>query len=722
MQFFATCPMGFGDLLEAELLACGGTITSRSVAGIGFSGSLETAYRACLWSRIANRVLLEVYSFPAVDGDALYHGVQHVDWREHFRRGQSLVVDFTSRRSMLNHTLFGAQRVKDAIVDQLRAQWGERPDVDTRDPDTRINVHVDRDHASVAIDLSGDSLHRRGYRANQGVAPLKENLAAALLMRAGWPEVAAKGGALFDPMCGSGTFLIEGAMIATDTAPGLGRPFGFERWPGHDASVWQQLLGEARERRDAGRKASSMVMRGSDSDDRMVEMARENVARAQLDGRIEIAQCALKDVVPPAPVGLLIANPPYGERMASIEEMPALFTEFGEVLRARFDGWSAAILAPDAELGFRIGLRVRKKNAARNGALDVVLLTFDVATDRELKPRAEGQPRARAPAVLDAGIDDVVNRLKKNVQRFGRWADKEGVSCYRIYDADLPDYAFAIDRYQGEGQWRGRVWLHVQEYAPPATVDEDRAELRRASLLAVLPDALGVPADDVYFKTRKRQRGRDQYTRQDDTGELFEVAEGGCRLLVNFTDYLDTGLFLDHRPLRMRIQRESAGKRFLNLFAYTATATVHAIEGGATHSVSVDLSATYTDWAHSNLELNEADFGRQQLVRADCRDWLRLAAKRGAQFDLILLDPPSFSNSKSSDGELVIQRDHVELIRACCAVLAPQGVLYFSNNLQRFKLDSAALSDLQVEDITAATIGEDFKRNPRIHACWRIAR
>jgi 23S rRNA (guanine2445-N2)-methyltransferase / 23S rRNA (guanine2069-N7)-methyltransferase len=711
MQFFATCPSGFADLLEAELGPFGAEVVTRSVTGVGFVGELECAYRACLWSRVANRVLLELDRFSAVDGDALYAGVGRIDWRQHLRVDQTLGVDFTSRRSQLTHSLYGAQRVKDAVVDQLRTADGSRPGVDVRFPDVRINVHVDRDVARIAIDLAGDSLHRRGYRTSQGLAPLKENLAAALLLRAGWPEIAAAGGALLDPMCGSGTLLIEGALMAAGAPPGLDRAFGFERWLGHQDPMWQRLRDEGNEQRQRGLESLTNLFRGSDCDVASVGAARDNVASAGLSDLIEIAHADFTEIVSPAAHGLLITNPPYGERLAQTEDPAALFTALGELLRSRFVGWRAAVLAPDAELGFRIGLRVRKKNAARNGALNVVLLTFDVSPERALPPRNDFSP----PKTLDPGIEDFSNRLRKNIQRLTRWARKEGVTCYRIYDADLPDYAFAIDRYEGE-----RVWLHVQEYAPPAIVDEARAQLRRDSLLAVLPELLGIAPADVFFKTRKRQRGSDQYARTGDDGELFEVVEDGCRLLVNFTDYLDTGLFLDHRPLRMRLQRESRDVRFLNLFCYTASATVHAIRGGARQSVSVDLSRAYIDWARLNFERNRADLERHELVRADCRDWLRLAAKRGAAFDLILLDPPSFSNSKSSDAELVIQRDHVALIRACCAVLAPAGTLYFSTNLQRFKFDVEALADLAVADITTTTIAEDFKRNPRIHACWRI--
>lgn len=704
MQFFATCPSGFGDLLERELAACGAEIITRTPTGIGFSGTLEVAYRACLWSRVANRVLLKLGEFPAADGDALYAGVRRIDWREVIGAGQTFAVEFTSRASALTHTLFGAQRVKDAIVDQWRDAGLERPNVDTRSPDVPVHLHVERDNGTAYLDLSGKSLHRRGYRAMGGTAPLKENLAAGLLLRAGWPEIAAKGGALVDPMCGSGTFLIEGLLIGADAAPGLDRPFAFERWQGHDAALWQRLDAEARERKVRGLTRFQSPIVGSDADGQVVGLARANVERAELLDRIEIRECALSDVTAPSAHGLLIANPPYGERLAA--DLPVLYAEIGELLKSQFEGWRAAIVAPDAELGFRIGLRVTKKNKARNGPIDVVLLTFDVLPERTLAPRA-----------LDPGVDAFVNRLRKNAQHLERWARREAVTCYRVYDADLPDYAFAIDRYQGD-----RVRLHVQEYAPPAKVDEKRAAHRRESLLAVLPDAMGVALEDVYFKTRARQRGRNQYLRHDESGEFFVVQEGGCRLLVNLRDYLDTGLFLDHRPLRMRIQAESRGKRFLNLFAYTASATVHAVRGGAASSTSVDLSNTYLDWARRNLEVNGADLDRHRLVRADCRDWLALAAKKQLEFDLILLDPPSFSNTKGKQGEFVVQRDHVDLVRACAAVLADGGVLYFSTNLRRFALDREALADFTIEDITRATIGEDFKRSPHIHSCFLIRR
>ena len=716
MNLFATHPLGFSDLLEQELLGWGGQVTTRTTAGIGFTGTLECAYRACLWSRVANRILLQIDTFDAPDPDALYYGIQRTAWLDHLASDCSIAIDFTTTHSQINHSLYGAQRVKDAIVDQIRELTGVRPNVDIKSPDLRINVHLQRDRASLSIDLSGESLHRRGYRQVAGPAPLKENLAAALLLRAGWPQIAEAGGALLDPMCGSGTFAIEALLIAADIAPNLGRVlWGFTRWKQHQRELWAPLLDEARARRGVGLLRAPIV-RASDLDSRAVEAARQNVAAAGLAEQITVDERALRDIMPPSARGLLITNPPYGERLSDRAQLPALFTDLGEVLRSRFNGWRACVLAPDAELGFRTGLRLKKKHAARNGAIDVVLLTFDVEPERTLAPRAEGAA-PRPPQTLDPAIEEFGNRIRKNQKRLARWARQQAVTCYRVYDADLPDYAFAVDLYQGEA-----TWLHVQEYAPPVSINVERAQIRRNSVVAVLPGLFSLDAQQVFMKTRERQRGSAQYTRHDDAREFHRIDEGGCALLVNLRDYLDTGLFLDHRPLRMRIQREARGQRFLNLYAYTGAATVHAIRGGASRTTSVDLSNTYLNWALRNLELNTRDLKNHRLIRADCKAWLTDAVTGTDRYDLILLDPPSFSNSKSTEDVLDIQRDHVALIRACATLLATAGTLYFSSNMRRFKLDEAALGDMEIDNITASTIDEDFRRSPRVHQCWRIRR
>lgn len=301
------------------------------------------------------------------------------------------------------------------------------------------------------------------------------------------------------------------------------------------------------------------------------------------------------------------------------------------------------------------------------------------------------------------------NRLQKNLKQLGKWARREKIECYRLYDADMPEYALAVDLY--------RDWVHVQEYAAPKSIDPAKAQVRLLDALAALPQALGIPSERIVIKRRERQGGKRQYERQNSEGRFMEVEEGGVRLLVNLTDYLDTGLFLDHRPMRLRLQREAAGKRFLNLFCYTATATVHAARGGARSTTSVDLSKTYLDWARRNLSLNGFS-DKQKLVQSDVMEWLR--ADRG-EYDLIFIDPPTFSNSKRMEGVFDVQRDQVELIDLAMTRLAKGGVLYFSNNFRKFELDPGLAARYQVEDISAQTLDPDFVRNPKIHRAWRIS-
>jgi 23S rRNA (guanine2069-N7)-methyltransferase / 23S rRNA (guanine2445-N2)-methyltransferase len=318
------------------------------------------------------------------------------------------------------------------------------------------------------------------------------------------------------------------------------------------------------------------------------------------------------------------------------------------------------------------------------------------------------------PSLLSPGAEMFANRLRKNLRLLGKWARREGVSCYRLYDADLPEYAVAVDLYEG--------WAHVQEYAAPETVDPARAEARLREAMAVLPEALGIPTEHVVLKVRRRQKGLAQYERLATTGDFREVGEGGLRFLVNLTDYLDTGLFLDHRPTRAMIRDLAAGRCFLNLFAYTGTASVYAASGGAASTTSVDMSRVYLDWARRNLALNGFDQGPvHRFVHADCLKWLE--ARRPERYDLIFLDPPTFSTSKRmGERTFDVQRDHVPLIRAVASLLGREGILLFSNNSRRFTLDRDALFDFLIEDVTAKTLPHDFARNPRIHTCWRITR
>ncbi|TBU96052.1 bifunctional 23S rRNA (guanine(2069)-N(7))-methyltransferase RlmK/23S rRNA (guanine(2445)-N(2))-methyltransferase RlmL [Stutzerimonas kirkiae] len=709
-ELILTCPKGLENLLLAEASELGLEDAREQVAAVRGQATLEVAYRLCLWSRLANRVLLVLRRFPTQTAETLYQGVHELDWSEHLAADGSLAVEFSGVGSGIDNTHFGALKVKDAIVDRLRTHGGQRPAIDKLNPDLRVHLHLERGQAVLSIDLSGHSLHQRGYRLQQGAAPLKENLAAAILIRAGWPRLAREGGALADPMCGVGTFLIEGAMIAADIAPNLKRErWGFSNWLGHVPAIWAGLCSEAQARAEAGLARAPLWIRGYEADPRLIQPARNNIERAGLAEWVRIYQGELATFEPrtdKGQKGLVICNPPYGERLGDEASLLYLYQNLGERLRQACLGWEAGIFTGAPELGKRMGLRSHKQYAFWNGALPCKLLLFQVEPQNFVTERREQQavPTAR----LSEGAQMFANRLRKNLRTLGKWARREGVECYRLYDADMPEYALAVDLY--------RDWVHVQEYAPPRSIDPLKAQERLMDALAALPQALEVPQERIVVKRRERQSGTRQYERQAARGEFLEVAEGGVKLLVNLTDYLDTGLFLDHRPLRLRIQREAAGKRFLNLFCYTATATVHAARGGARSTTSVDLSRTYLDWARRNLALNGFS-DRQRLEQADVMEWLR--NDRG-EYELIFIDPPTFSNSKRMEGVFDVQRDHGELLDLAMARLAPGGALYFSNNFRRFSLDEDLASRYLIEEISGTTLDADFQRNNRIHRAWMI--
>lgn len=750
-ELFLTCPKGLEGLLAEEATALGLEETREHTSAVRGMADMETAYRLCLWSRLGNRVLLVLKRFAMKDAEDLYHGVLDVEWQDHLLPDGTLAVEFSGHGSGIDNTHFGALKVKDAIVDKLRTPSGERPSVDKLNPDLRVHLRLDRGEAILSLDLSGHSLHQRGYRLQQGAAPLKENLAAAILIRAGWPRIAAEGGALADPMCGVGTFLVEAAMIAADIAPNLKRTrWGFSAWLGHVPAMWRKLHDEALARAEAGLAKPPLWIRGYEADPRLIQPGRNNVERAGLSDWIKIYQGEVATFEPRPDQhqkGLVICNPPYGERLGDEASLLYLYQNLGERLRQACLNWEAAVFTGAPDLGKRMGIRSHKQYSFWNGALPCKLLLIKVLPDqfvtgerrtpeqrqaaREqaeqvdmLPPVADpyarlnknGNPIKPAPAPapvveqarLSEGGQMFANRLQKNLKTLGKWARREGIDCYRVYDADMPEYAMAIDLYHD--------WVHVQEYAAPKSIDPEKASARLYDALAAIPQALNIDRSRVIIKRRERQSGTRQYERQSAQGQFTQVQEGGVQLLVNLTDYLDTGLFLDHRPMRLRIQKEAAGKRFLNLFCYTATASVHAAKGGARSTTSVDLSKTYLDWARRNLSLNGFS-DKNRLEQGDVMSWLQ--ANRD-EYDMIFIDPPTFSNSKRMEGVFDVQRDHVELLDLAVARLAPGGVVYFSNNFRKFQLDANLAERYAVEDITAQTVDQDFARNGKIHRAWKI--
>jgi len=708
MKFFVACAKGLEYLLADEIKALGAERSTAALAGVNVEAEPSVAYAAVLHSRLASRVLLPITEFSCENEQDLYQGAHAVDWSEHIAPEGTLAVDAHVSGDAITHERYAAQRVKDAIVDRMRAAHGVRPSVDTDAPDLRLSLLVRKGKATLSVDLGGGPLHRRGWRASQGDAPLKENLAAAMLLRGGWPKIYSEGGALLDPMCGSGTLLIEGALMAADEAPGLQRLKGAQpsRWRGFDLARWQSLVQDAEQRAQVGRAALKPVFSGADIDPAALHAAVANADRAGLADFIRFDRKPISELKTPASErGLVVCNPPYNQRLAADDR---LYRELGDALRRAVPDWRAVLLCGDEDMGRATGLRAAKKYAFFNGALECSLIVCD--------PVQPPLREAREVAPLSEGAVMVANRLRKNLKKFKSWRERQGVSCYRVYDADLPEYSAAVDIYQ-EVDGAQRMFLHVQEYEAPATIPEADTRRRFGELLNALREVFPLPREQIALKTRARGKGGSKYGKMEQGGEFFSVNEGAAKLRINLFDYLDTGLFLDHRPVRTQIAKNAAGKRFLNLFCYTGVASVHAALGGATQTTSVDLSATYLDWAAQNLSINGITGSRHRLVQADALRWLE--ADRG-EYDLIFCDPPTFSNSARAD-DFDTQRDHVRLLRATMARLSPDGLLIFSNNFRRFRLDEAQVGEFaQVRETSPQTIDADFERNPRIHRCWEL--
>ncbi|MFZ9478542.1 MAG: bifunctional 23S rRNA (guanine(2069)-N(7))-methyltransferase RlmK/23S rRNA (guanine(2445)-N(2))-methyltransferase RlmL [Steroidobacteraceae bacterium] len=725
LPLVVSVPRGFGDLLAEELRGFGALDVRERGNTVACTASLEVAYRVCLESWVASRVYLELLRFEAADDAAIYSALRGIAWAQHIDPEFTIACEWSGRHPAIGNTHYGTLRLKDAICDALRETTGRRPDVAMQQPGVRVHAHAVGTKVTVSLDLAGEGLHRRGGRGETGEAPLRENIAAGILLRAGWPRIAAAGGGFLDPLCGSGTLVIEAARMAAGFAANHRRRyFGFLQWRGHQGALWERLCAAATARVEQGllawRESGRGPLQGREQEARLVREARLNASHAGVAELCEFSSGLLEEATPPKGVesGLLCTNPPWGVRLGDAAGARAVHAQLGRVLRERFQGWEAAILTGDASLGLELGLRAHRVHNVWNGALECRLLRIAVRqeAERDLKPQSGSQIDLQLAETPGAVM--FANRIRKNLKQLSSWLRREQVSCFRLYDADMPEYAFAIDEYTAAES--GERWLLVQEYEAPREIPPDTVRRRRSEALAGLVTATGVPADHVKLRTRRRVHRGDQYTKRDERREFHVVRENGLLFRVNFDDYLDTGLFLDHRTTRARLRDAAAGKRFLNLFAYTGTATVYAAAGGAVTTTTVDLSATYLEWARANLALNGFDRPQHRREQADVREWLIEAEQRRERFDLIFCDPPTFSNSKRMSGVFDVQRDHVSLISRCMALLASGGRLVFSTNAQRFKLDTESLSRWQIRDISRPTIPADFARNTYIHRCFEI--
>lgn len=690
---FVSCPKGLEYLLQDELVALGFQVQRVSPQGVYGDASLTTLYQLALWSRLANRLQLVLFSGEAHNDKLLYQLCRQFPWHTVFSADKTVAITFHGTSATIRHSMYGAQVIKDALVDHFRALQGTRPLVDKASPEILIHAHLKQGYLTVSLDLIGYSLHQRGYRRQQGAAPLKENIAAALLLRSHWPQLAKEGYALHDPFCGAGTLVIEAAMMAAFVAPGLLRTDqALCHWLGHQEALWQKL----REQALQAVKPLSIPLIGSDEQQQAIAMAKANAERAGVARLITWVCQPLSACRPLAKKGLVLTNPPYGERLSEPTVLVPLYQQFGLLLRHHYQDWKAAVLTTNPVLAKATGLHAFKQYAFFNGPLACKLYCLMI----EKKSAIKETPASKGAQML-------ANRLQKNSQHLQKWARRNDIHCYRLYDADLPEYAFAIDYYDG--------YFVLQEYLAPKTIAAAKVEARRVEVLQVVTKLFNVPLAHLVMKQRQRQKGKQQYGKMGHASPTMTVKEGSALFKINLYDYLDTGIFLDHRLLRLHFNTLKPGTRFLNCFCYTATASVHAALAGA-KTTNVDLSTTYLQWAKDNFALNKLNLDGHQFIQADALSWLKQAT---SPFDVIFLDPPSFSNSKKMRSTLDIQRDHVLLIEAAMKLLVKEGLLYFSTNLKRFKLAEEIKTRFTVKDITTETIDKDFKRAD-VHTCFLL--
>ena len=709
--YFATAARGFEEMLKTELEQITHAQCKVAQGGVHFTTDLKGAYQALLHSRLASRILLPLINTKIFSDSDLYASVVAYDWQSIFDPRDTFFVDFNGTNREIRNTQFGAMRVKDGIVDYFERKGFARPTVDKIRPDIRLHAYLNREELIISLDLSGEALHMRGYREETGKAPLRETLAAAIVLRSGWQ----KGTPLVDPMCGSGTLLIEAAQMQANIAPQINRiHWGFDSWKGHQIELWKRVWQEAKESEippsPPFSKGGTAQFFGFDLDHRVLQKAKQNAKNAGVADLIQWQQgdvSALKNPIADQ-MGTVICNPPYGERLGTTPALIALYSVFGQRLKQQFAGWNASIFSGEPELLNCLRLRSACQFKAKNGPLECVQKNYLISENADKRSDLDENLQFSQNAQV---APDFANRLTKNIKKIEKWAKQQGLDAYRLYDADLPEYNLAVDRYGDH--------IVVQEYAAPKNIDENKARQRLLDAVSATLYVTGVETNKLVLKVRQRQKGTNQYEKLANKGDYFFVNEYGAKLWVNLTDYLDTGLFLDHRLTRKMVGEMAKGKTFLNLFAYTGSATVHAALNGAKSTTTVDMSNTYLNWAEQNLELNNISLRNHRLHQADCLQWLADCRER---FELIFVDPPTFSNSKRMENSWDVQRDHIALMKQLKRILTANGTIVFSNNKRGFKMDFDSLAELGLtaENISHKTLPLDFERNPHIHNCWIV--
>ena len=718
-RFLARCASGFEDVLAKELIGLHCKHVESIKGGATFAGEYADGLRACLWSRVATRVLMEITRASAHSADTLYAGVRKIPWERIIASGATVAMHASGQNAALRNTQFTAVKVKDAVCDRLAVERGERPDVDGADPDFPIDIAIYRDRATVYLNLSGPVLHKRGYREPgvQTEAPLKETLAAGILLAAGWGEMSPDGMGFADPMCGSGTLPIEAALIATNTAPGLLRDrWGFESYLQHDPALWNQLVEEAQVARIPAADLSMRIL-GSDLNADAIEIARANADRAGVGDLIELyvddAANLGKHIRRGRRLhgGLVACNPPYGYRLGSGESLAGVYEALGAAVNALEGSWKLATISPDAGIDTGLGRVPRETLACYNGPLSTSLRIYDLddaATEIVITSLAGADHKV---AVAERMSEQFAARLRKAAKERAKWARKAGVQSYRIYDADLPDYAFSVDLFHRADD--DAALVRVEEHRAGSGVDPERADRRFFDGLAIIPAVLDIAHDQVFFKRAFHKKGAPA-----PDACWTDVREAEFTFEVDLGSQGECGLPLDMRPVRELLRAEAAGKRFACLLAHAGAPTTYAAAGDAASTVTVDSSKVFLEQAERTVLANGFDGRDHAFVQEDALEWLASQAKAGRTFDLIFCDLSAFPKSKDSDETALCTLVLERVVR----ILAPGGALLLACRDRRFKLPDEVLSKLglSTREITAETIAHDFSRTPKIHRAFLI--
>ncbi|MEM7453650.1 MAG: bifunctional 23S rRNA (guanine(2069)-N(7))-methyltransferase RlmK/23S rRNA (guanine(2445)-N(2))-methyltransferase RlmL [Planctomycetota bacterium] len=728
MRLVAACAFGIEALVKRELIALGYEPHVVSPGRIAFEGDWEAVCRTNIHLRTADRVLVEALRFPAADFDALFETTAAFDWSRFIPADASFPVTGRSRKSQLTSVPAVQRAVKRAVVEGLKKFHGTGTLPETG-PKYGLDIALLNDEATITIDTTGASLHKRGYRKLVGEAPIKETLAAAMIMLSVWN----KDRPLIDPFCGSGTILTEAALIGLNVAPGVNREFASSSWLQISTQMWLDAKSEAR----AGELTDTELdIAGFDVDEEVLKLARKHVVAAGVEKHIHLQQRPFADLRSKKEYGCVITNPPYGDRLSERRALRPLYESIPGVLQ-RLPTWSHFIITSVTGFERTVGREATRRRKLFNGPIECTYFQYlgprpprkdehasqvsptgaaqgDTAATQKQKRKDETKP-------VFGGLEDkdreqaelFATRLKKRAKHLRRWPTRRGITCFRIYERDVPELPFVVDRY-GEH-------LHITEYDRPHERDPARHAAWNELMVSTAASALEVPIQKTFFKSRLRKPGAAQYTKVAADKKLTEVEEAGLKFLINLSDYVDTGLFLDHRNTRAMVRDEAGGKRILNLFAYTGSFSVYAAAGGASSTTTVDWSNTYIEWAGKNMAANGFTGPEHHYYAEDVVRFVSEVAQSDRTFDLVIVDPPTYSNSKRSENDWDVQQHHSALLRTLAESVSVEGVVYFSNNFRRFKLDESLAELYDIREISKQTVPEDF-RNKRIHRCWRMVK